>query len=139
MDGKKVKSAILRTKGRKYPIISFIFDDNSEKAMTVKADLKTAQKLLLKIKREIALGTFNLDDYTSIVINVGITLNDFYNKFLAYREKLVKIEIFPGNHDGNLKKLIPKNIVHHPSKGAAILNGAKKIGLLHGHTWPAYD
>ncbi len=53
--------------------------------------------------------------------------------------KLIKIEIFPGNHDGNLEKLIPKNIVYQPSKGSTIQNGAKKIGLLHGHTWPAND
>ncbi|MFX1466958.1 MAG: metallophosphoesterase, partial [Promethearchaeota archaeon] len=32
--------------------------------------------------------------------------------------KLVNIEIFPGNHDGNLEKLIPKNIVYQPSKGS---------------------
>ncbi len=53
--------------------------------------------------------------------------------------KLVKIEIIPGNHDSNLEKVIPKNIAYHPSKGYILKNGAKKIGLLHGHTWPAID
>jgi hypothetical protein len=53
--------------------------------------------------------------------------------------KQTNIEVFPGNHDGNLEKLIPKNIIHHPSKGSVIQDGSKRIGLLHGHTWPAYD
>ncbi len=48
------------------------------------------------------------------------------------------IEIIPGNHDGNLKKLIPnevKNIHIHPISGT-ILHG---IGLFHGHTWPSVE
>jgi hypothetical protein len=53
--------------------------------------------------------------------------------------KLVKIEIVPGNHDSHLERLIPKNIAYYPSKGCILKNGAKNIGLLHGHTWPASD
>ncbi|MBC8184965.1 tyrosine-type recombinase/integrase [candidate division KSB1 bacterium] len=94
MNEKKVKSAILRYKSRKYPIISFIYDDNSEKAITVKADLETAKKLLLKIKREIALGEFDINNYLSLVgtTSKGLTLNDFYNRYLDYRERLVRID-----------------------------------------------
>ena len=56
MEEKKAKSALIRSKGRKYPIISVVFEDNSEKAITVRADIKTAQKLCSRIKKEIALG-----------------------------------------------------------------------------------
>jgi site-specific recombinase XerD len=90
MEEKKVKTAILRHKGRKYPIISFIFVDNSEKAITIKADLKTANKLLSKIKRNIALGSFDINDY--LRSGKGITLDDFYNKYLDYRERMVRID-----------------------------------------------
>ena len=60
MEHKKAKNAILRYKGRKYPIISVIFEDNKERAITVRADLKTAEKLHIRIKKEIALGTFKI-------------------------------------------------------------------------------
>jgi putative SbcD/Mre11-related phosphoesterase len=46
-----------------------------------------------------------------------------------------KIDIIPGNHDGNLQRLVPKNseqIRFHPSSGA-VLHG---LGFFHGHTWP---
>jgi len=60
-------------------------------------------------------------------------------RFFKNLTELIKIEIVPGNHDGNLKRLIPKNISYHSSKGYILKNGNKKIGLLHGHTWPARD
>jgi putative SbcD/Mre11-related phosphoesterase len=45
------------------------------------------------------------------------------------------LEIIPGNHDGNLRKLVPqdlKKIKLHPMSGIVLHN----IGLFHGHTWP---
>ncbi|MCD6591001.1 MAG: metallophosphoesterase [Candidatus Aenigmarchaeota archaeon] len=45
----------------------------------------------------------------------------------------LQVEIIPGNHDAGLKKLIPSNIVLHPSKGIML----DKAFLLHGHCWPA--
>ena len=47
-----------------------------------------------------------------------------------------KIDIIPGNHDGNLQRLIPssvKNVRFHPTSGTVLYG----IGLFHGHTWPA--
>ena len=94
MDEKHVKKVVLRHNNRKYPKITFTFDDESTKSITVRADLKTANRLLLKIKREIALREFDINDYLSLVgsSSKGITLNDFYNRYLQYREKLVQIE-----------------------------------------------
>ena len=45
------------------------------------------------------------------------------------------IEIVPGNHDGNLDRIIPHNLSQvqfHPLAGT-VLHG---LGLFHGHTWP---
>ncbi len=56
--------------------------------------------------------------------------------FTRLAAALEAIEIIPGNHDGNLRKLIPSNLtqVHiHPISGT-VLHG---LGLFHGHTWPA--
>ncbi len=63
MEDKKIKRVKLRHKGRKYPKITFVFDDNTEKSITVRSDLKTAERLHTKIKREIALGTFKISNY----------------------------------------------------------------------------
>ena len=90
MEERRAKYAVLRYKGRKYPYITVVFDDESSKSITVRADLKTANKLLFKIKREIAIGNFDIDNYIGIN-DSDITLNDFYYKYLEYREKLVKI------------------------------------------------
>ena len=42
------------------------------------------------------------------------------------------IHILPGNHDGNIKKISPKDILIHPSDGVILGN----IGFVHGHRWP---
>lgn len=46
------------------------------------------------------------------------------------------IEIIPGNHDGNLKHLVPSDQakIHFHESSGTVLHG---FGLFHGHTWPA--
>jgi putative SbcD/Mre11-related phosphoesterase len=58
--------------------------------------------------------------------------------FTRLAEAVESIEIIPGNHDGNLQNMIPKDLTQirfHPLAGT-VLHG---IGLVHGHTWPAPD
>ena len=71
MENKKAKYAVLRHKGRKYPYITIFYNDEPTRSITVRADLKTAQKIHLKIKREIALGTFNIDNYITKNVSEG--------------------------------------------------------------------
>lgn len=51
-------------------------------------------------------------------------------------EKIDKINLIPGNHDGLIRKLIPSKIFFYPIRGVMIEND-EKIGLIHGHTWPS--
>ena len=60
--------------------------------------------------------------------------NDVKN-FLEQIQKLSAIHIIPGNHDGNIHKLSPENIIYHPSDGFILEN----IGFTHGHRWPSKD
>ena len=53
--------------------------------------------------------------------------------FETLSEKVPNIQVIPGNHDGNLKALLPSNVEVLPTKGAII----GEVGLFHGHTWPA--
>ncbi len=90
MEQKKAKYAVLRHKGRKYPKITFVFDDGTEKSITVRADIKTAEKIHLKIERKIAIGTFNIEDYAASSIS-NTSLTEFGTRFLEHREKLIHI------------------------------------------------
>lgn len=43
-----------------------------------------------------------------------------------------KVQVIPGNHDGNLEPLLPENIEILPANGEILFD----TGLFHGHTWP---
>ncbi|MBS3815036.1 MAG: metallophosphoesterase [Hadesarchaea archaeon] len=57
-------------------------------------------------------------------------LPDFFSEL----SEQVPIEILPGNHDGDIKGLVPKDVIVHDAKGITI--NKNKVGLLHGHAWP---
>ncbi|KYK34920.1 MAG: hypothetical protein AYK22_04520 [Thermoplasmatales archaeon SG8-52-3] len=52
--------------------------------------------------------------------------------FLNTIKEYGNIHILPGNHDGNIRKISPKEIIIQPSDGFLIEN----IGFTHGHRWP---
>ena len=52
--------------------------------------------------------------------------------FLNSIKEYGTVHIVPGNHDGNIKKVTPEEIIVHPSDGFMIEN----IGFAHGHRWP---
>ncbi len=49
-------------------------------------------------------------------------------------DKKVKVEIIPGNHDGDIAGMIPRDVTLHGSGGTTFAEG--KVGFLHGHAWP---
>jgi putative SbcD/Mre11-related phosphoesterase len=53
--------------------------------------------------------------------------------FLTQITEYSSIHIIPGNHDGFIGKLSPKEIIIHPSDGFYIEN----VGFVHGHRWPS--
>ena len=57
-------------------------------------------------------------------------------KFFEELAKLVRVEVIRGNHDGYLGGMVPKGIVIHGAKGI-VLGKRRRIGLMHGHTWPS--
>ncbi len=57
--------------------------------------------------------------------------------FLRSLAECVPVDILPGNHDGGIEYLIPRDtrfgIEIHQSKGCSINN----VAFVHGHTWPS--
>lgn len=89
MEEKKARYAVLRHKGRKHPYITILYTDGSSRVITVRADLKTTERLNNKIKKEIVLG---IDNYAPRSVDRGITINEFIIKYLDYCSKLVQID-----------------------------------------------
>jgi putative SbcD/Mre11-related phosphoesterase len=46
--------------------------------------------------------------------------------------ELVEVEITPGNHDAGIGRLLPRDVLVHPSSGFML----EKTWLCHGHAWP---
>ena len=69
--------------------------------------------------------------------NVPLTSRqEFYeipSIFERLKEKVKEVHVTPGNHDGNLKNLLPKGVTLHNSKGFV----HEGVGFYHGHTWPS--
>jgi putative SbcD/Mre11-related phosphoesterase len=97
---------------------------------------KVRERLLRLIRQEEPDRLIFLGD---VKHNVPITswqewrdLPDFFSELSEH----VRVEILPGNHDGDIEGLVPRSVVVHDPRGTVV--GTKwKIGLMHGHTWPA--
>ena len=57
-------------------------------------------------------------------------IHEFFKKLEGY---IGDIAIVQGNHDANLKPLLPENAQLLPATGAVIGN----VGVFHGHKWPS--
>lgn len=107
----------------------------ADKGIEIPSQIPKAQERLLKlIETEDADRLIFLGD---IKHNVPIVsweewknLPDFFSEL----SRRVKIEIVPGNHDGDIEGLIPRDVVLHEADGMTI--GDAKVGFIHGHAWP---
>ncbi len=55
-------------------------------------------------------------------------------EFFKTLSEKVKVDVVPGNHDGDIEGMVLKSVDLHDSSGVTIGDG--KVGLLHGHAWP---
>jgi len=58
-------------------------------------------------------------------------------EFMKNLSEVVQTTIIPGNHDGDLESLLPRDIELADVHGIVIGTGDDRIGLFHGHSWPA--
>ncbi len=62
---------------------------------------------------------------------------DILPDFMSALSGLVKTVVVPGNHDGDLEAMLPRSVDLVDVHGVIIGKGDEKIGLTHGHAWPA--
>jgi len=107
----------------------------SDKGIEIPARFPEAKNRLLDlIQKHDADKLYFLGD---IKHNIPITSREEWEQLPGFFSELsqeAEIEIIPGNHDGDIEGLIPKNVKLHSAKGKTIAKG--KIGLIHGHAWP---
>ena len=49
------------------------------------------------------------------------------------------VDVIPGNHDGNIKTVLPHRVTLHTSQGMVLGKGPGRIGVAHGHAWPSEE
>ncbi|MCJ7759933.1 metallophosphoesterase [Candidatus Bathyarchaeota archaeon] len=95
-------------------------------------------RLLEKIKKLIDLvcptRIILVGDVKHTVAKVGFAeWHDVPSFFENLLEHVHEISVIPGNHDGNLRTLMPKAVGILPASGLTIAND---VGIIHGHAWP---
>ena len=97
---------------------------------------KVKERLIALIKQRKPDRLFFLGD---IKHNVPIASWQEWRELPGFFEglmKLVRVEVIRGNHDGGLEGMVPRGVNIHGARGI-MLGKRKRIGLMHGHTWPS--
>jgi metallophosphoesterase superfamily enzyme len=81
------------------------------------------------------MNIVNLGDVNHTIARAKIEeWKDVPEFFKEVSKKVKSIKIMPGNHDGDLKPLIPSNVEILPSSGIV---AQENIALIHDHAWPS--
>jgi putative SbcD/Mre11-related phosphoesterase len=136
---------------QKYPAL--ILHENNKKALVI-SDLhigwerilsqkgvhipsqtpKIKNNLLKLIKKTKPTQLILLGDIKDTITKVSIyEWKDIPEFFEELQKKVPIIKVIVGNHDGNIKPLLPESVKIVPSTGTTF----GQIGLFHGHAWPS--
>lgn len=58
-------------------------------------------------------------------------------EFMNRLTEIAQTTIIPGNHDGDLASLLPRDVELADVHGIVLGSGNNRVGLFHGHSWPA--
>ncbi|MBI4177511.1 MAG: metallophosphoesterase [Candidatus Aenigmarchaeota archaeon] len=100
---------------------------------------KQTEKLLARVKKLIKTTRANrlvlLGDLKHFIPYLSFQEMHEIPNFLEELSHLVKVDIVPGNHDGDLKKFLPTSVEFHETSGFRLDN----VYFNHGHSWPNED
>ena len=107
----------------------------SQKGIHIPSQTPKLKRQLLNLIKEtkpkylILLGDIK-DAITNVSMQEWKEITEFFE---TIQQEVSEIHVILGNHDGNLKQLLPKKIKIIAASGTIIGN----VGLSHGHAWPA--
>jgi putative SbcD/Mre11-related phosphoesterase len=134
--------AILLKKNKKQALVISDLHIGWEKLLTQKGihlpsqTPKILNSLLNLIDKVKPTHLIILGDIKDAITNPSIKeCKDIPELFNKIQEKVSEIKIIKGNHDGNLKLLLPKKIKTKPATGIKF----EDVGLFHGHAWPSKE
>lgn len=93
---------------------------------------KMMEKIIMLCRKHKVNRVVIVGDIKHSIPNVSYQEFDEIPGFFEEILKFCNIDVVLGNHDGGIKKLLPKNVKIHSSRGF-IFND---IGFFHGHSWP---
>lgn len=106
----------------------------SQKGIHIPSQTPKLKRQLLNLIKEtkpkylILLGDIK-DAITNASMQEWKEIPEFFD---TIQQEVSEIHVILGNHDGNLKQLLPEKIKIIPSSGNIFGN----VGLIHGHAWP---
>ncbi len=96
---------------------------------------------------DMIIGLINNHDITDVFIlgdvKHALTYDLSYNwehvpEFMDAIKDHATITVIPGNHDGNLESLLPRDVKLVDAHGM-LIEGDELVGLIHGHAWPSNE
>jgi metallophosphoesterase superfamily enzyme len=97
------------------------------------------QRIKALVKKHNVLVLYVIGDIKHTIVT-DIPYNwDILPGFMSDLSEIVRTVVIPGNHDGDLEALLPRNIELTDVHGIVIGNGEERMSLIHGHAWPAPD
>jgi hypothetical protein len=98
---------------------------------------KILERIVHLIEREKPSSLILLGDVKHTVATAEwVEWREVTKLFESLCEIIEDIQVVPGNHDGNLRPMLPESVTITQSRGLALW---KKIALFHGHTWPSLE
>jgi putative SbcD/Mre11-related phosphoesterase len=64
---------------------------------------------------------------------------DILPDFMYNLSDVVRTVVIPGNHDGDIEAMLPRNVELADVHGIVVGKGEEKLSLIHGHAWPGPD
>lgn len=114
-----------------------IEDEVRERGVNIRSQTNTMLTAILELCKE--YGAERLIHLGDVKHNIPMSRKQEWHEVPIFFKELLtlvsKIDIIPGNHDGNLRRMLPEGVRLHPSDGLK-LEGLD-VGFVHGHTWPA--
>ncbi len=113
-----------------------------ERGIRIPSQTEEILKRIERITRKNNIDSITLlGDVKNEIPKISWQERDEIPKFLEKISDFGNVKIIPGNHDGNIDKLIPnqrrEKFNLYGTRG--FVNSEKDVGFVHGHTWPNPD